>query len=160
MIYPLWLKIWLGGLGVIVLIGCFPFIVMYFKVWGRPIWKLMFWQENKIAKFLIALPKGGYSRETWAAVRPMPLLFFLVGIGYFVFYGLFLLNRFAVLPAGLIFLPLLLFCVYLFDFGHDAAWLHGKYTPGFFIQEIFVTATIIVPLIFLIGEVMTRISFS
>ena len=69
MIYPLWLKIWLGRLGVIFLIG------------------------------------------------------------YFIFYGLFLLDRFAALPAGLIFLPLLLFGVYLFDFGHDAAWLHGGYTP-------------------------------
>jgi len=87
----------------------------------------------------------------------MPILFFLVGIGYFIFYGFILFNRLAAIPAGLIFLPLLLFFVYLFDFGQDAAWLHGKYTPGFFIQESFVTGVVIVPLIYLIIEVMPEI---
>lgn len=132
--------------------------MIYFKVRGRPIWELRFWQENKLAKFLIAMPRGGYSRETWAAVRPMPLLFFLVGIGYFIFYGLFLFNQGAALPAGLIFLPLLLSCVYLFDFGQDAAWLHGKYTPSFFVQEISITAAVLLPLIYLIRQVMEQIS--
>ncbi len=67
--YPLWLKIWLGGFGGIVLIGCFPYIVMYFKVRGKPMWKLPIWRENRVARFLIATPEGGYSPETWAA-RP------------------------------------------------------------------------------------------
>jgi hypothetical protein len=160
MIYPLWLKIWLSGLGIIVLIGCFPFIVVYFKIRGRRIRDFSFWQENKLAKFLIAMPEKGYSRETWDAIRPMPLLFFLVGIGYFVFYGLLIFDRLEALPAGLITLPLLLFFVYLFDFGQDAAWLHGKYTPGFFIQEIFVTGAVMVPLIYLFVEVMIRIDIN
>jgi len=138
----------------------FPFIVVYFKFRGQPIREFPFWQENKLTKFLIAMPKGGYSRETWAAIRPMPILFFLVGIGYVVFFGLFILDRIEALPAGLIFLPLLLFSVYLFDFGQDAAWLHGKYTPGFFIQEIFVTGAVIVPLIYIIGEVMAKIGIN
>jgi hypothetical protein len=63
----------------------------------------------------------------------------------------------AALPTELIFLRIILFCVYLFDFGQDAAGLHGKYTPGLFIQEIVITMAITLPLIYLLGEVMTRI---
>jgi len=35
MIYPLWLKIWLGGLGGIVLIGCVPSIYLIDEVMAR-----------------------------------------------------------------------------------------------------------------------------
>jgi len=89
----------------------------------------------------------------------MPILYFLIGIGYLAFYLLLLLGRLAALPVGLIFLPLLLFSVYLFDFGHDAAWLHGKYTAGFFFQEILVTTAVIVPLIYLFVKVMQRFGY-
>ena len=77
MIFPLWLKIWLGILSFPVFIGFFPFILMYFKVKGKPMWELPLWQENKVANYLIPLPKGGYSRETWVAIKPQPILFFL-----------------------------------------------------------------------------------
>jgi hypothetical protein len=137
--YPLWLKIWLGVLGIAVLIAYFPYIVMYFKVNQKPIWKMPFWQTNRIAKFLIPLPQGGYSREMWAAIRSLPLLCFAIGVGYFLFVGLFVANHVWALPLGLMILPLVLHGIYLFDFGMDAEWYHGGFTARLFLQEALVS---------------------
>jgi hypothetical protein len=104
----LWLKIWLAVLAVPVAIGCFPYIVMYFRVNGRPMWEHPFWHKHRIGRYLIPMPEGGYSPETWTAIRPMPVLYLLVGIGYFVFFGLALAGSVWAYPAGLIVLPLVL----------------------------------------------------
>ena len=152
MIYPPWLKIWLGVFGIPVLIGFFPFIVMYFKINGKPMWELPLWQDNKVANYLIPLPKGGYSQETWIAIRPQPILFLLVGIGYFIFYGFLLGNNPWALPLGLMVLPLILFGCYLFDFGMEAEWSHSQSKYGLIIQEIIVSAAVLVPLIYLVKK--------
>jgi len=142
-------------LSLVVIAGFFPFIVMYFKINNKPMWELPLWQKSKLANFLIAIPKGGYSRETWAAIRALPLLYFLVGIAYFIFYGFLLCGNIWALPAGMIVLPLVLFSAYIFDFGHDAEWHHGGFTPGFIVQEIFVSAAVLVPLVYLIIMVVS-----
>lgn len=155
--FDLWLKIWLAVLAVPVTIGCFPYIVMYFRVNGRPMWEHPFWHENPIGRWLIPMPRDGYSPETWTAIRPMPLLYLLVGIGYFVFFGLALAGSVWAYPAGLIVLPLVLHDMWLFDFGMDAAWEYGGYTRGLIIQELLVTAAILVPLIWLVQDVTDHI---
>lgn len=157
MSYPVWLKIWLGMFGLPVLMGFFPFIVMYFKINGQPVWKLPVWQENRMANFLIGVPKGGYSRETWIAIRPQPILFLLVGIGYFVFYVFLLRESVWALPLGLMVLPLILLSCYLFDFGMDAEWHHGGFSPGFIVQEALLSAAVLIPLVYLIGLFMKHV---
>ncbi len=158
--YPIWLKTWLGIFGIPVFMGLFPFIVMYFKINGNPVWKLPMWQENKIANYFIAVPKGGYSRETWIAIRPQPLLFLLIGIGYFIFLAFLLLDSIWALPLGLIVLPLVLLSCYLYDFGMDAEWHHGGFKPSFFVQEILLSAAILIPLVYLIMQLIDHIVIS
>ena len=153
MAYPMWLKIWLGVFIIPVALGCFPYIVMYFKVNGKPMWELSVWQKG-LGNFLIPVPKGGYSRETWAAIRAMPLLFFLIGCAYLAFYVLLLLDTAWALPLGIMILPVFLFSFYLFDFGSDAEWHQGGFTVGFFIQEALVTVAVLVPLIHLTRQFM------
>ena len=157
MVYPLWLKIWLGILGVPVLLGFFPFILMYFKMKGEWARDLDFWRKNRFANYLIPMPEGGYSEETWIAIRPQPLLFLLVGISYFLFYGFLLADSYWALILGLIVLPLVLFGCYLFDFGMDAEWSRGQTRFGLVIQEVLVTAAVICPLIYLIDLLLERL---
>jgi hypothetical protein len=152
-VYPLWLKIWLSLLFIPAAIGCLPFIVMYFKVKGKPMWELSVWQKS-LGNFLIAVPKGGYSRETWAAIRAMPLLFFLTGCAYLAFYIMVLVGSAWAVPVGIMILPLFLCLFYLFDFGMDAEWHHSGFTAGFFIQETLVTVAVLVPLVYLVQHVM------
>ena len=54
MAYPERLQIWLGVLIILAAIGCFPFIVMYFKVNGKPMWELSVWQKG-LGNSLIAV---------------------------------------------------------------------------------------------------------
>ena len=158
MIYPVWLKIWLGILGIPVLIGFFPFILMYFRIKGKPIREMKFWRTNRFANYLIPTPEGGYSRETWIAIRPQPLLYLSIGIGYFIFYKFILSDSSLALPLGLIFLPLVLFGCYLFDFGMDAEWSRGQTRFGLVIQEVLVTAAVIYPLVYLIDLLLERMA--
>ncbi len=153
MAYPIWVKIWLGLLFIPAAIGCFPFIVMYFKVNGKPMWELSVWQKG-LGNWLIAVPKGGYSRETWAAIRAMPLLFFLTGCAYVAFYVMVLVGSVWAVPVGMMLLSLFLCLFYIFDFGSDAEWHQGGFTVGFFIQEALVTVAVLVPLIYLVRHVM------
>lgn len=155
---PVWLKIWLAVLAVPVTIGFFPFIVMHFKVKKRPMWEHRIWHENRIAKWFIAMPKGGYSQQTWTAIRPQPLLYFVVGIIYFVFVGLFVFDQIWSLPLGLIVLPMVLHDLYLFDFGMDAEWRLGGFNVEFVIQETLMTAAVLVPLIWLAQDVAYHIA--
>ena len=83
-------------------------IVMYFKINGKPMSTLPFWQQNKVANFLIGVPKGGYSRETWIAIRPQPIVFLMIGIGYFIFFAFLVSDSLWAFPLGLIVLPLVL----------------------------------------------------
>lgn len=155
--YPLWLKIWLGVLLLPVGLGCFPFIVMYFKINGRPIRELPVWQKG-FANFLIAVPKGGYSRETWTAIRALPLLCFLVGLAYVAFFILILAGSAAAVPLGTMVLPLFLLLLYLFDFGMDAEWHHGGFTPGFIVQELVTTVAVLVPLAWLVRLILKALA--
>ena len=156
--YPTWLQVWLLVLAIPTSVACFPFIVMYLRVDGRPMWERRWWHESRIGRYLIPLPEGGYAKETWTAIRPLPALSFLVGVGYLVLVAGTVLDRTWALPLGLVVLPLLLHDLYLFDLGMDVEWEFGGYTAGFLVQEAIATIGVAVPFVWMVAEVMDRIA--
>ena len=155
--YPTWLQIWLVVVAVPASVGCLPFVTMYLRVDGRPIWEQRWWHESRIGRFLIPLPEGGYAKETWTAIRPLPGLCFVVGVGYLALVAGTVIDQQWALPVGLIVLPLLLHDLYLFDLGMDAEWEFGGFTLGLVAQEVVLTIAVAVPLVWMIAETIDRV---